>query len=94
MVLMLPAAMAKAFEWQALILAIAFGCQTQWLLWLLAVMQTDALIQRTIRRVFAERATLTIAHRLDTIIFSDKIMAMAQGQVGAWVSRTGLVSTV
>jgi ABC-type transport system involved in Fe-S cluster assembly fused permease/ATPase subunit len=47
--------------------------------------QTDALIQRTIRRVFAERATLTIAHRLDTIIFSDKILAMAQGQVrGAW----------
>jgi ABC-type transport system involved in Fe-S cluster assembly fused permease/ATPase subunit len=45
--------------------------------------QTDALIQRTIRRVFAERATLTIAHRLDTIIFSDKIMAMAQGQVCA-----------
>lgn len=39
------------------------------------------LIQRTIRRVFAERATLTIAHRLDTIIFSDKILAMAQGQV-------------
>ncbi len=43
--------------------------------------QTDLLIQRTIRRVFAERTTLTIAHRLDTIIFSDKILAMAQGQV-------------
>jgi ABC-type bacteriocin/lantibiotic exporter with double-glycine peptidase domain len=49
-------------------------------------LQTDSLIQRTIRRVFAERATLTIAHRLDTIIFSDKILAMAQGQVrgGCW----------
>lgn len=46
-------------------------------------LQTDALIQRTIRRVFAERSTLTIAHRLDTIIFSDKILAMAQGQVRA-----------
>jgi ABC-type transport system involved in Fe-S cluster assembly fused permease/ATPase subunit len=33
--------------------------------------------------VFAERSTLTIAHRLDTIIFSDKILAMAQGQVRA-----------
>ena len=44
-------------------------------------LQTDALIQRTIRRVFAERTTLTIAHRLDTIIFSDKILAMGQGQV-------------
>jgi len=89
MVLMLPAAMAKAFEWQAHILprlATAFGCQVHWLLRLLVVMQTDALIQRTIRRVFAERATLTIAHRLDTIIFSDKILAMAQGQVGVWGS--------
>jgi ABC-type multidrug transport system fused ATPase/permease subunit len=45
-------------------------------------MQTDLLIQRTIRRVFHGRTTLTIAHRLDTIIFSDKILAMAQGQVG------------
>jgi ABC-type bacteriocin/lantibiotic exporter with double-glycine peptidase domain len=43
--------------------------------------QTDLLIQRTIRRVFHGRTTLTIAHRLDTIIFSDKILAMAQGQV-------------
>jgi hypothetical protein len=51
-------------------------------------MQTDALIQRTIRRVFAERATLTIAHRLDTIIFSDKILAMAQGQVRAQLGQT------
>ncbi|KAF6262121.1 P-loop containing nucleoside triphosphate hydrolase protein [Scenedesmus sp. NREL 46B-D3] len=44
-------------------------------------LQTDLLIQRTIRRVFQGRTTLTIAHRLDTIIFSDKILAMAQGQV-------------
>eukprot|EP00879_Flechtneria_rotunda_P005406 GHRR01005697.1.p1 GENE.GHRR01005697.1~~GHRR01005697.1.p1 ORF type:complete len:938 (+),score=327.51 GHRR01005697.1:3324-6137(+) len=44
-------------------------------------LQTDLLIQRTIRRVFRGRTTLTIAHRLDTIIFSDRILAMAQGQV-------------
>ncbi|KAI8465820.1 MAG: putative ABC transporter [Monoraphidium minutum] len=44
-------------------------------------LQTDVLIQRTIRRVFRGRTTLTIAHRLDTIIFSDKILAMGQGQV-------------
>jgi len=44
-------------------------------------LQTDALIQRTIRRVFRERTTITIAHRLDTIIFSDRILAMAAGRM-------------
>jgi len=44
-------------------------------------LQTDALIQRTIRRVFAGRTTLTIAHRLDTIIYSDKVLAMAAGEL-------------
>jgi len=44
-------------------------------------LHTDALIQKTIRRVFRERTTITIAHRLDTIIFSDKILTMADGHV-------------
>eukprot|EP00983_Pelagomonas_calceolata_P104712 1159055-Pelagomonas_calceolata.AAC.11 len=44
-------------------------------------LQTDALVQRTIRRVFAERTTITIAHRLDTIIYSDKVLAMASGEL-------------
>ena len=56
---------------------------------LLPCLQTDVLIQRTIRRVFKERTTLTIAHRLDTIIFSDKILAMGQGQVG--VALNGMI---
>jgi ABC-type multidrug transport system fused ATPase/permease subunit len=44
-------------------------------------LQTDSLIQKTIRRVFKGRTTITIAHRLDTIIFSDKILAMASGEM-------------
>jgi ABC-type transport system involved in Fe-S cluster assembly fused permease/ATPase subunit len=31
--------------------------------------------------VFKERTTITIAHRLDTIIFSDRILAMAAGEL-------------
>ncbi|GBF99292.1 ABC transporter [Raphidocelis subcapitata] len=53
---------------------------------------TDALLQRTIRRVFADRTTLTIAHRLDTIIFSDKILAMGQGQVLEFAPPSDLLS--
>lgn len=44
-------------------------------------LQTDSLIQKTIRHVFKGRTTITIAHRLDTIIFSDKILAMASGEL-------------
>lgn len=53
--------------------------------------QTDALIQKTIRKVFAERTTVTIAHRLDTIIFSDRILAMASGQLKEFDSPTTLL---
>lgn len=42
---------------------------------------TDALIQRTVRRAFRGRTTLTIAHRLDTIIRSDRVLAMDRGRV-------------
>lgn len=42
--------------------------------------QTDALIQETIRRHFANCTVLTIAHRLNSIIDSDKILVMDAGE--------------
>ncbi|XP_062509273.1 ATP-binding cassette sub-family C member 9-like isoform X2 [Corticium candelabrum] len=43
--------------------------------------ETDAIIQKVIRSVFAERTVLTIAHRVATILDSDRILVLDNGKV-------------
>ncbi|XP_066928579.1 ATP-binding cassette sub-family C member 4-like [Clytia hemisphaerica] len=43
--------------------------------------ETDSLIQETIRMKFQDCTVLTIAHRLNTIIDSDRVMVMDEGEI-------------
>lgn len=43
--------------------------------------RTDSLIQATIRRHFSECTVLTVAHRLNTILDSDRIMVLEAGNI-------------
>ena len=43
--------------------------------------RTDQLIQQTLRQEFSECTVFTIAHRINTIIDSDRIMVIDEGKL-------------
>nr|XP_014086909.1 multidrug resistance-associated protein 1 isoform X2 [Bactrocera oleae] len=54
-------------------------------------LETDDLIQKTIRSEFKECTVLTIAHRLNTIMDSDKVIVLDKGEVTEFASPVELL---
>jgi ABC-type multidrug transport system fused ATPase/permease subunit len=54
--------------------------------------ETDALLQRTLRSsIFQDRTIITIAHRINTIIDSDRIVVLDKGRVAEFDSPAVLI---
>ena len=55
-------------------------------------METDALLQATLRSsIFQDRTIITIAHRINTILDSDRIVVLDHGTVAEFDTPTALI---
>ncbi len=55
-------------------------------------METDDLIQETIRKEFSESTIVTIAHRLNTIIDYDRVIVMNGGEIAEFSTPQALLT--
>jgi len=54
--------------------------------------QTDQLIQTTLREEFVQSTVLTVAHRMETIMDSDRVLVMDYGRVGEFSTPSELLA--
>lgn len=54
--------------------------------------ETDSLIQETIRKKFKNYTVLTIAHRLNTILDSDRVLVLSEGKVAEFDTPSHLLA--
>lgn len=54
--------------------------------------ETDGLIQETIRKEFADCTILTIAHRLNTVMDYDRILVLDKGRIAEFDSVENLLA--
>ena len=54
--------------------------------------ETDNIIQRTIREKFVNATVFTIAHRINTVMDNDRILVLDKGQVAELDSPSALLS--
>ena len=57
-------------------------------------LETDDLIQATIRKEFAGSSVLTIAHRLNTILDYDRIMVLDKGELREYDTPANLLKVM
>jgi ABC-type multidrug transport system fused ATPase/permease subunit len=54
--------------------------------------KTDQVLQQTIRSQFANKTILTIAHRINTIMDSDRIVVLSNGEIAEFDSPQNLIA--
>ena len=55
-------------------------------------LETDDLIQATIRKEFADSSVLTIAHRLNTIMDNNRVIVLDQGKIAEFDTPDNLLA--